>query len=121
LRSFLNELVRAEGYKLKEIRIIFCDKKTLKDINRKYLKHDYDTDIITFPFSDINQPVEAELYISIPRIKEQAKEWGCSFKQEFHRVIFHGLLHLCGYNDKTPEQKSEVRSKEDHYLKVYFS
>ncbi len=112
-------MARSEGYKINEIRIIFCDKKTVREINRTFLQHDYDTDIITFPFSKEGQPLEAELYISIPQTKKQAKEWGCSFKQELHRIIFHGLLHLCGYNDKTGEEQKEIRRKEDHYLNAY--
>jgi rRNA maturation RNase YbeY len=119
LKTFLMGLAWSEGYKIHEIRIIFCDKKTVRDINRNFLKHDYDTDIITFPFSENDLPIEAELYISIPQIKKQAKEWGCSFKQELHRIIFHGLLHLCGYNDKTTQQKEEIRQKEDYYLNKY--
>lgn len=119
LISFLANMIQSEGYSIREIRIIFCGKKTVREINRKYLHHDYDTDIITFPFSEKNQPIEAELYINIPRIKEQAKEWGCSFKQELHRIIFHGLLHLCGYNDKTSEEQKEIRRREDYYLNMY--
>jgi len=91
----------------------------MRTINKKYLNHDYDTDIITFPFSSPEMPIEAELYISIPKIKEQAKEFNCSFKEELHRVIFHGVLHLCGYNDKTPSQVAQMRAKENFYLKKY--
>jgi len=121
LKSFIIEIAESEGFKIEEIRIIFCDKRTLREINRKFLNHNYDTDIITFRLSNIKHPLEAELYISIPRLKEQAKEWGSSFKQELHRIIFHGLLHLCGYNDKTAEQKTEIRAKEDYLLKTFFS
>ncbi len=91
----------------------------MRTINKKYLNHDYDTDIITFPFSSPEMPIEAELYISIPKIKEQAKEFNCSFKEELHRVIFHGVLHLCGYNDKTTSQISQMRAKENFYLEKY--
>jgi probable rRNA maturation factor len=119
LKTFLIDMARTEGYKIHEIRIVFCDNKTVRDINRTFLKHDYDTDIITFPFSEKDQPLEAELYINIPQIKKQAKEWGCTFKQELHRIILHGLLHLCGYNDKTGQEKKEIRLKEDHYLAKY--
>ena len=120
LKSFLHLLCRKEKHQLEEIRIIFCDRKEIREINNKFLKHNYDTDIISFPFSEKNKPIEAELYICIPRIKEQAKEWNCSFKEELHRVIFHGVLHLCGYNDKTPTEKLKMREKENHYLKEYF-
>jgi rRNA maturation RNase YbeY len=92
----------------------------MREINKKFLAHDYDTDIITFPFSNSNNPIEAELYISIPKIREQAEEWNCSFKEELHRVIFHGALHLCGYNDKKEGEKKLMREKENYYLGKYF-
>ena len=92
----------------------------MRAINKKYLSHDYDTDIITFPFSNPDEPIEAELYINIPVLKEQAKDFNCSFKEELHRIIFHGILHLCGYNDKSPAEKTAIRSKEDYYLTQYF-
>ena len=113
-------LCKKEGKQVAEIRIIFCDKKTLRTINRKFLQHDYDTDIITFPFSSDNEPIEAELYISFPKIKEQAKEWNCSIKEELHRIIFHGVLHLCGYKDKKKEEIKLMREKEQEYLDLYF-
>ena len=106
---------------MSEIRIIFCDKAEMRAINKKYLKHDYDTDIITFPFSSPEMPIEAELYINIPIIKSQSKDFNCSFKEELHRVIFHGVLHLCGYNDKSPSQITQMRTKENLYLEKYFS
>lgn len=113
-------LCKKEGIVVQEIRIIFCDKKTLRAINRQFLQHDYDTDIITFPFSSPNEAVEAELYISFPKIKEQAKEWSCSIKEELHRVIFHGVLHLCGYKDKKKKELEAMREKERQYLELYF-
>ncbi len=93
----------------------------MRAINKKHLNHDYDTDIITFPFSSPETPIEAELYINIPIIKRQSKDFNCSFKEELHRVIFHGVLHLCGYNDKTPAQVDQMRAKENFYLQKYFS
>jgi rRNA maturation RNase YbeY len=119
LKAFIRSLTKKEGKPLSEIRIIFCEKGEMRTINKKYLNHDYDTDIITFPFSSPEMPIEAELYISIPKIKEQAKEFNCSFKEELHRVIFHGVLHLCGYNDKTPSQIAQMRAKENFYLEKY--
>ena len=120
LKNFILTLCRKEGKKVAEIRIIFCDKKELRSINRQFLQHDYDTDIITFPFSTPNSPLEAELYISVPKIKEQSKEWNCSFQEELHRIIFHGVLHLCGYNDKKKKEITIMREKEQEYLADYF-
>ena len=121
LKKFIYDLCKKENKSISEIRIIFSDKKTMRTINKKFLSHDYDTDIITFPFSDHIMPIEAELYINVPIIKKQAKDFNCSFKEELHRIIFHGLLHLCGFNDKTPEEINEIRKKENYYLKKYFS
>lgn len=115
----MRNLCRKEKKSINEIRIIFSDRKAMRTINKKFLSHDYDTDIITFPFSNDNMPLEAELYINIPILKKQAKDYNSSFKEELHRVIFHGLLHLCGYNDKTPEEINEIRKKENYYLQKY--
>ncbi|MBU6158327.1 MAG: rRNA maturation RNase YbeY [Bacteroidetes bacterium] len=116
----LLHLCQKEGKEVHEIRVIFCDKKMLRSINRQFLQHDYDTDIITFPFSSTDEPIEAELYISFPKIKEQAKEWQCSIKEELHRIIFHGVLHLCGYKDKKKKEIALMREKERQYLALYF-
>lgn len=122
LKRFLsNTLFRKEGIEVGEIRIIFCNDKQLLRINQKFLKHDYYTDIITFNFSNNKEPLEAELYISIERVRENARNSSVSFSEELHRVIFHGCLHLCGFNDKTSQQIMKIRRKEDHYLRLYFN
>jgi rRNA maturation RNase YbeY len=120
LKRFLQTMIRREGKKLQEIRVIFCTDKQLLQINRNYLQHDYYTDIITFPFSEPGAPLEAELYISVDRVHDNARMAGCSFKEELHRVIFHGVLHLCGYNDKSSQQIKQMREREAHYLRLYF-
>ncbi|MFN4285649.1 MAG: rRNA maturation RNase YbeY [Lacibacter sp.] len=120
LKRFLQTMIRSEGKQLQEIRIIFCTDKQLLQINRDYLQHNYYTDIITFPFSEPDAPLEAELYISVDRVRENARTGGCSFKEELHRVIFHGVLHLCGYNDKSSQQIKQMREREAHYLRLYF-
>jgi rRNA maturation RNase YbeY len=88
------------------------------EINQKYLEHDFYTDIITFDLSETGA-VRGEIYISIDRVRENARKLGVSFKSELHRVIFHGMLHLCGYNDKTKAEKEKIRAKEDQYLNKY--
>lgn len=120
LKSFLEKLFKLEGFVLKQLNIIFCTDKALLEMNRKFLKHDYFTDIITFPLSDKNQPIEAELYISIDRIKENARINNETYTRELHRVIFHGCLHLSGYNDKSSQQIKRIRERETHYLRLYF-
>lgn len=113
-------LFKQEGFVLKQLNIIFCTDKALLEMNRKFLKHDYFTDIITFPLSDKKQPIEAELYISVDRIKENARINNETFTRELHRVIFHGCLHLLGYNDKSSQQIKRIRERESHYLRLYF-
>ena len=100
------------------INYVFCTDKVLLEINRKYLKHDLFTDIITFDLSE-SRSVRAEIYISIDQVRENARMLGVSFKSELHRVIFHGILHLCGFMDKSKSEREKMREKEDYYLKRY--
>lgn len=119
LKKFLASLFKKEGKLLEELQYIFCSDDYLLKINRQYLEHDYYTDIITFDLSENGQPIHAEIYISIDRVRENAREFGSSVKNEMHRVIFHGALHLCGYKDKTPAQRKQMRQMEEKYLKLY--
>ena len=109
---------------------IFCSDEYLLNINRQFLNHDYYTDIITFPLSEDKKHIEAEIYISIERVKENSSQytvWGKQkvqptnhqFTNELHRVMFHGVLHLLGYKDKTKAQKAEMRKMEDTWLKKF--
>ena len=100
------------------INYIFCTDKALLEINRQFLSHDFYTDIITFDLSDANE-VQAEIYISVDRVKDNAKKLGVSFKSEMHRVVFHGVLHLCGYMDKSKQDKEDMRRMENLYLSKY--
>lgn len=122
LKSFLADLARKERKQLDELSIVFCSDEYLLNINREHLAHDYYTDIITFDLSASKDAgISGELYISIDRVKDNAKQFGSTFTQELHRVIFHGLLHLCGYKDKRQTDIAMMRKKEAHYLKRYFS
>lgn len=120
LKSFIETLFRKEGRSLDSLNYIFCTDKKLLEINRQYLQHDFYTDIISFDLS-ADKVVTGEIYISIDRVKENARNLGVSFRSELHRVIFHGALHLCGYKDKKKEEISEMRRREDYWLKKYFS
>ena len=107
---------------LKEVHlgiIILSDDELLK-YNKEFLNHDYYTDIITFTIEDEDDLLEAELYLSLDRIKENAHSIQVDFIQEFYRVLIHGTLHLCGYGDKTTEEEILMRSKEDYYLQKEF-
>ena len=119
LKSFIETIFRKEGRVLSSLNYIFCSDKRLLEINRQYLQHDYYTDIITFDLS-ADHSITGEIYISIDRVKENARTLGTSFKSELHRVIFHGALHLCGYTDKKKEDIAEMRRREDYWLKKYF-
>ena len=90
-------------------------------MNNRFLKHNFYTDVITFDLGSAGNGTEAEVYLSIDRIKDNAKKIGVPFNKELHRVIFHGALHLCGYKDKTKAQQKEMRSKENRYLLKYFN
>ena len=119
LKQQIQKLFKAENCVLSNLNIIFCTDKALLQINRDFLQHDYYTDIITFPINQSKACIEAELYISIDRIRDNAKTAAVSFKEELHRVIFHGCLHLTGYNDKSSQQIKKMREREDHYLRLY--
>lgn len=119
LKKFIGSIFRKEGKKLKSINYIFCTDKALLEINRQFLSHDFYTDIITFDLSD-SEEIQAEIYISVDRIRDNAAQLGTSFKSELHRVIFHGVLHLCGYKDKSQIDQAKMRKKEDLYLAYYF-
>jgi rRNA maturation RNase YbeY len=119
LKSFLLKLINKEKHKLDSLNIVFCSDEYLLKINNEFLSHNYFTDVITFDFS-VESTISGEIYISVDRIKENAISYKTTFQQELHRVIFHGILHLCGYKDKTTSQKTEIRAKEDYYLSQYF-
>lgn len=115
IRKYINLLINSELKKTGEISVIFCSDKYLLDVNIEYLKHNYYTDIITFNYVEGNK-VSGDLFISVDRVIENAKKFKTSWIKELYRVIFHGLLHLSGYNDKTPEESKIIREKEDKYL-----
>lgn len=119
LKKFLLNLFKKEKEKLAELQYIFCSDEYLLAINKQYLEHDYYTDIITFDLSSRDQPINAEIYISVDRVRENAQEFGSSFKRELHRVIFHGALHLCGYRDKSTQESRKMREMEEKYLVLY--
>src|SRR5688572_16537379 len=119
LKSFLNKLFRKEGIRPEAVHYIFCNDAYLLNLNRQHLNHNTYTDIITFPLSTKGEPLIAEIYISIERVKENALKFNVPFLHELHRVIFHGALHLSGYMDKKKAEIELMRKKEDQYLKSY--
>ncbi len=121
LKQFIQEIFKTNRTNLKSLTYIFCTDDYLLEINKKFLKHDFYTDIITFDLSEKRQIVEGEIYISIERVKENATNLGTTLKNELHRVIFHGVLHLCGFKDKTTKDKEKMTMEENQCLRRYFS
>ena len=112
--QWITNTINREGKSISRIQFIFCTDEYLHEINLKYLNHDTLTDIITFPY--LENPIESDIFISIERVKENAKTFGTTFEKELHRIIIHGVLHMIGYGDKTPEEKSLMSKKENEYL-----
>ena len=117
LKDWIASVIRKEKKKAVQIHYVFCDDKFLLALNKKYLNHHTLTDIITFDYSS-NKELIGEIYISIPRVKENAKKFDVKFEDELHRVMVHGVLHLCGYKDKTKKDKAEMRRMEEFYLET---
>ena len=116
LKHFIESIFKKEKQKLGSINYIFCSDKSILQINRKYLNHDFYTDVITFDLSQKDEPTIAEVYISIDRVRENAKKLGVTIASEVHRVLFHAALHLCGYDDKNKADIESIRKKENELL-----
>jgi probable rRNA maturation factor len=121
LKYFIEGIFTKEKYRLKELNFIFCNTREIRALNKRFLNHDYSTDILTFNFSKKEEAIVSDIFISQEQIQSNAKEFKTSFKKEIHRVIFHGVLHLCGYNDQSSKEQETMRVKEDYYLSKYFS
>jgi probable rRNA maturation factor len=121
LKHFIESIFKKERQGLDSINYIFCSDKVILEINKKYLNHDFYTDVITFDLSPNNKAISAEVYISIERIRDNAKQLGLSIKSELHRVLFHAALHLCGYNDKKKKGREMMRKEENELLAKYFN
>ena len=119
LKLFIQSIFKKEKTKTQFINIIFCSDEFLLNINKQYLNHDYPTDIITFEISRDLNGITAEIYISVDSVTRNSIDYQSTKKNELHRVIFHGVLHLCGYKDKTKKDIDLMRSKEDEYLNIY--
>ena len=113
-KDWLLKIISKEQKSASQINIIFCSDSFLLNKNQEYLNHDTFTDIITFQYN--SEILSGDIFISIDRVKENATSFGISFEDELARVMAHGVLHLCGYKDKTEEEKKEIRQKENMYL-----
>jgi probable rRNA maturation factor len=117
--DWLESVAQAEGQDIEEINYIFCNDDYLLSINKEYLDHDYYTDIITFDNrDDMSDDIEADIFVSIDRVQENAQNLSIPFELELSRVMVHGLLHLLGYHDKSEQEISQMREKEEAYLSL---
>ena len=121
LKNFISFIFKSEHKLADSLTIVFCSDDFLLNINKSFLRHNYFTDIITFNLSEPNSKViDGEIYISTDTIRDNAKTFQTTINEELHRVIFHGVLHLCGFADKSGKEKLQMTLKEDYYLDLYF-
>ena len=119
IQQFVEQIFKREAMTLDYIHYVFCSDAYILEVNQNYLQHDYYTDIITFDLSAGNGIV-GEVYVSEDTVRSNSVKELTKFSHEMTRVIFHGALHLCGYNDKTKSEITTMRTKEDYYLLSYF-
>ncbi len=120
LKTFIQKLLSKHGREILQLNYIFCTDPFLRKLNKTHLGHDYFTDIVTFDLSENPRELEAEIYISIDRVRDNAKSYQTTLKEELHRVIFHGALHLCGFSDKTPPER-EIMEKQENQCLIRYS
>lgn len=117
IRNWLVTAVEDHQREVREVNYIFCSDHYLHQINKRFLRHDDFTDIITFDYAEDHR-LRADVYISIERARENAATYNVSVPDEVHRLLIHGLLHLLGYADKSPTEQENMRQKEDYYLSL---
>lgn len=115
--AWIKAVAASYGKKIGEIAYIFVDDKKILDVNQQYLQHDYFTDIITFDYS-LDDTISGDIFISLDTVRSNAKQIGTSYEQELNRVIIHGILHLCGINDKGPGEREMMEAAENKALKM---
>lgn len=116
--QWISRVIQSEDKKEGDINYIFCDDEFILDINQKYLEHDYYTDIISFDYS-VGNELHGDVFISIDRVRENAEDFNVTFEEELNRVIIHGVLHYCGYKDKSDEEALLMRSKEEEKMAMF--
>ena len=115
ITSWVKEVAASYGKRCGEISYIFCDDEKILEVNRQFLEHDYYTDIITFDYCE-EDVLNGDIFISLDTVASNAEEFGVTFENELHRVLIHGILHLCGQDDQTPELRAEMIAKENDAL-----
>lgn len=119
LKAWLKKVAESEGFKMRDLNYIFCSDEYLHKINLEYLDHDTYTDIITFDNSEEEEDIEGDIFVSIERVKDNSQELKTEFLDEFKRVLVHGLLHLCGYDDHSDEDEAQMRELESKYISIF--
>jgi rRNA maturation RNase YbeY len=120
VKAQIKSLIKTENKKAGDLCFIFCSDNFLLEMNKKHLNHDYYTDVITFDYT-VDNIISGDIFISVERVDENAREFGVAFDHELSRVMYHGVLHLCGYGDKSENEKQTMREKEDFYLKTLYA
>lgn len=115
-RAAMSSVLDGENKEYKSISVILVSDDEIQEVNKKYLGHDYATDVVTFPLHEDREPIEGEIYISLQTTERNSKEYNNSHSREIIRVVIHGVLHLAGYDDSTPESREVMKKKEDRYL-----
>ena len=120
LYKWIYNIILGEGKKVGDISILLCSDEFILQMNNQHLNHNYYTDVITFDYSDkLNNFLSGEIYISVDTVNTNATKFNSTFNDELHRVIIHGVLHLCGYKDKTRKEKKTMRNKENESLSLF--
>ncbi len=118
-KQWIKSIIEAEGFTLGAVNYVLCSDEYLLEMNRQYLDHDYYTDILTFDNSESDTEIEGDIFISLERVHENAGSESIPPDEELRRVLAHGILHLCGYDDHAAEEKANMRKKEDYYLSLF--
>jgi len=116
--AWISNVIQSENKNIGEISYIFCNDEYLLEINKQYLNHDYYTDIISFDYTE-SDVISGDIFVSIDRVKENAQDFGVSFDNELKRVVIHGVLHFCGFKDKSKEEEVTMRFKEEEKINMF--
>ena len=116
--DWISRIIESEGFDEGEINYIFCDDEYLHNINVEYLDHDTLTDIISFDYT-VGNLIQGDIFVSVERVQDNANDFNVSFEEELKRVLSHGVLHYCGYKDKSPKDEALMRSKEEEKMQMF--
>ena len=116
--AWIKAVAAKHGFRVGDVSYIFCSDEHILNVNKEYLQHDYYTDIITFDYTE-GKRISGDIFISLDTVSSNAEKFNASYEDELHRVIIHGVLHLCGINDKTSEERKAMEKQEDEALRMF--